>query len=313
MTRADAAMLGALVASLSISAAGVALSRRSEGGQGETVVRLGKAILDASGVAVERRNYRRIASGSIVADRLLLELAEPERIVGLSRHGFEGSAVAHRYGARTVIDTGDDVESLIVLRPDLLLVNNFVDRRRIERLRGSGIIVFELGEMRGLSSLLKQIEMVSALLGAEARGKDFARGVAARLASVADDIPIAERKAGLYLGIHGTQFYGGSRGTSYHDVLHYAGLRDRAADSYKGWPSYTSEELIVLDPEIIVTPQGQGYALCRHAVLSALRACGPDGKVVEIDGRLLVDPGLSMIDAAILVREAVYGAVEGGS
>jgi ABC-type hemin transport system substrate-binding protein len=141
----------------------------------------------------------------------------------------------------------------------------------------------------------------------EQRGREFARGINARIASVAADIPAIGRKSAIYLGVHGTQFYGGARGTSYHDVLHYAGLVDRAAGRYEGWPAYTSEELFVLDPDVIVTPKGQGSALCQRASFSVLKACSASGRVVEVDDTLLVDPGVPMIDAAIAVRLAVYG------
>ncbi|HEX2677405.1 MAG TPA: ABC transporter substrate-binding protein [Polyangiales bacterium] len=269
---------------------------------------------DATGARVRLRHFSRIASNSILADRLLLELAEPERIVGLSHHGMEESPVRFQYGARASIDPNGDLEALIALKPDLLLVNNFADRKRIERLRDAGVVVFELGEMRGLDSLLVQMQKVAVLLGAPERGRELAHDFVASMRGVAADIPAAQRKRGLYVGVHGTQMYGGAPGTSYHDVLVHAGLTDCAAGRYKDWPAYTSEDLLALDPDVIVTGEGQREVLCQHASLSMLRACGGGAgaaartaQVVEIDPRKLVDPGLTMLDVTVLVREAVYG------
>jgi iron complex transport system substrate-binding protein len=192
-----------------------------------------------------------------------------------------------------------------------MLVNNLTDQRRVERLREAGIVVFELGPMRGLGTLLDDITTVAALLGEEDRGRTLAKATQARMNAIASGLPHAGRKTAIYVGMHGTQFYGGTRGTSYHDVLLYAGLIDCAAEHYEDWPAYSAEDLLALDPDVIVTVRGQRSALCAHAALHALRACGPSGKVVELDERLLMDPGLAMLDASMAVREAVYGAAPG--
>src|ERR1700742_1145791 len=47
----------------------------------------GTTLSDATGKQVPLRPYTRIASASGLADQLLLELAEPERIVALSQNG----------------------------------------------------------------------------------------------------------------------------------------------------------------------------------------------------------------------------------
>lgn len=310
MKRADFSMLLVLLGSLGVSSLSL-FATRSEGRSthGGAAKDTPGTLTDAAGSTVQLRRFSRIASNNLLADRLLLSLAEPERIVGLSRDGFETSTVRHSYGARAQIDPQGDLEALLALRPDLVLVNNYADHKRIERLREAGAVVFELGEMRGVATLLVQIERVAVLLGAPERGRALAQTFAAQMRSVAADIAPSERKTALYVSAHGTQLYGGARNTSYHDVLAYAGLIDVAAVQYEDWPAYTSEQILALDPEIVVTTRGQRGSLCGHQALSRLRACGPRGQVVEIASNLLVDPGLTMLEVALQVREAVYGAV----
>jgi iron complex transport system substrate-binding protein len=267
-------------------------------------------LVDASGYRVAPRTFHRIASGSILVDRIVMELAAPNRIVGLSRYGSTDSAFDHVYGDRTPIDPNGDLETLLELAPDLLFVNNFVEPRRLARLRDAGIVVFDLGEMHGLATLDQDILVVARLLGEERRGAELARRFRQRLRQVAIDVPESRRKNGMYLGVHGTQLYGGAGGTSYHDVLEAAGLIDIAATRHQGWPAMTSEDILVLDPDVIVSPIGQGRGLCRHVGLAALRACRHPGGIVEIDGALLVEPGLSMLEAAEEIRLEVYGLHE---
>jgi iron complex transport system substrate-binding protein len=311
VTRADLQMLLVLVGALGLSALTL-LATRERGATGDAPrdAEQRHSLVDANGTRVALRPFARVGSSSILADRLLLELAEPERIVGLSGHGFDSSSIRHRYGARARIDPSGDLEALIELRPDLLLVNNYADRKRIERLREVGVVVFELGPMRGLASLLAQIESTALLLGAPERGAELARSLTSAMRAVAADIAPAQRKRGLYVGAHGKQLYGGTRGTSYHDALTHAGLIDAAAERYRDWPEYTSEELLALDPEVVITPTGQRGVLCRNPALSQLRACGSAGRVVEIDAQRLVDPGLTMLEVTQRIRDAVYGSID---
>jgi len=310
MKRADLTMAGALFFAFALSLGSTLLSlghaRRVSREPGKHAA----TLRDAAGNTVTLRPWKRFASTSILADRLLLDLAEPERIVGLSDHGFSGSSVAFRYGRRAVISVDVEIESIVSLAPDVLLVNNFLDVRKAQRLRGAGIIVFELGPMQGVDRLLQQIGLVAALVGAPERGDAYARGLLARLRGVAADIPVLQRKRAIYLGAYGSKFYGGTRGSSYYDVLTYGGLIDAAAQRYSGWPSYTNEDLLALAPEVVVTNSRQGALLCSSPTLKMLPACLPTGRVVELDPGLLVDPGPAVLDSAIAVREAVYGALK---
>ena len=97
-------------------------------------------------------------------------------------------------------------------------------------------------------------------------------------------------------------------GTSYHDVLGAAGLIDVAAGSYHGWPQYRAEELIALAPDLIVTAAGMGDALRRSPGLSAMPALRQPGGVIELDGEVLSDSGLGMLECAEALFAASYPA-----
>ena len=127
-----------------------------------------------------------------------------------------------------------------------------------------------------------------------------------RLAAVARHIPREARRSGLYLAIHGSQLFGGTRGTSYHDVLTFGGLQDVAAVDHQGWPTFAPEQLLAYDPELIVTQLGMGSALCQRSELGRLRACAQPEGVIELDGRLLSDPGFGLLDASEEVHRAAY-------
>jgi iron complex transport system substrate-binding protein len=268
-------------------------------------------LRDAEGHEIPAKRFQHIASTSGYADELLLALSEPERIAALSQAGRRSGRELFRYGARPSIASPSQIEQLLSLHVDLLLVSSYGGRSDLSRLREAGIVVFDLGEQRGTRSLEPSIRAVATLLGDPARGERLWRGWSRQLDAVARDIPAQARKPAAYVAIYANKLYGGTRGTSYHDVLTAAGLQDLAADTYRDWPQYDPEQLLLLDPPLIVTEAGMAAQLCAHAWLRSLRACaggqaGHQTGIVEVSQNLMGSAGLGMLDAALELRQLVY-------
>ncbi len=268
-----------------------------------------RGVVDANGVVVPIRHYARVASVTTVADGLVLALLEPERVAALSDYGRNHSDEPQRYGARYAI-AGPAIEPLLEQHIDLVVTNHLRSQSELARTRQAGIQVFNLGDMRGLDTLLPNIAALSALLGVPERGAVYAAKLVRRLRAVAADIPPAQRKRAVYVSAYASQLFGGAEGTSYHDVLVHAGLIDAASGHYTGWVHYDPEQLIELDPELLVANAGTAEALCRVAGIADMRACANGGAgVIAIDNDLLSDPGPRMLEAAEALRDAVYGPV----
>lgn len=265
------------------------------------------AVADASAHLVPLSDLRRIVSASFIADRLLFELADPDRIAALTSYGSEHARDRNHYVGKPLVRGLDDIEGLVALAPDLVLVSNFGDPRRLARLREAGIEVFDLGEMRGLRTLIPNIGAVATLLGKQDEGARLAASFMRRMNSVASDVTPARRRTAAYLSVSGTQLLGATVGTGYHDVLVHAGLIDAAAGRFRDWLHYRTEDVLALDPDVIVTRAGIEPLVCRHPGLERLRVCRGEGTVVGLPGDLLGDPGLPILDAAEELRVAVYG------
>ena len=265
-----------------------------------------RRVEDSTGASIPVRDYRRIVSTSTIADQVLRRLVEPHRVLAVSAHTLRTATTA-AYADKIGVEQAGDIETIIELRPDIVFINNFVDRRHVERFKDAGLNVFDLGPMEGLRTLPTNIRQVAGVLGAPARGEAIVESLLADLESVADDIPEERRRRGLYVGIHGDRLFGGARGTSFHDVLAAGGLVDVATEAgFTGWPAYTSEQLLGLDPPWIVTNTGTERVLCSHPGFDALSACRRN-RIRGIRTDLLTDPGLGMVEAARAIRNAVYG------
>jgi iron complex transport system substrate-binding protein len=265
-----------------------------------------EAVRDASGRLVPIRPYRRIVSATLLTDRLLVELAEPDRILAFSAAGARGSPWRHQYAGKPSVDAFGALEPLVALKPDLVLMNTFGKMDRAARLRAAGIEVFDLGEQRGLATLGPTAEALAALTGAPGRGRRLADALRARLGNVAARLGDRPRRRGIYLSAVGGRLYGGTRGTSYHDVLEAAGLADVAAGEHRDWPEYTAEQVLRLAPELVVSKEGGAAALCATPGLAALAACRGSGRLIEVPAGLLDEPGPAMLDAAEWIFARAY-------
>jgi iron complex transport system substrate-binding protein len=264
------------------------------------------AIVDASGRRIAVRPYHRVVSASPLVDHLLLELVEPGRIAGVSAYTARQDRDRHRFAGFPTVERLDELERIVALRPDLIVVNDFQAAGPVARLREAGIPVLDLGAMTGVASLLEDARMLATALGVSARGERYAATLERRFEAVADGVE-APRSA-AFVNLFGDQLYGGATGSSYHDLLVYAGLRDVAAEAgFTGWPRYGTEQLLALDPEIVVTRPGMEGPLCRAPGLAALRVCRGEGRFVAVEPMLLDDVGPGMLAAVEAIHDAVYG------
>jgi iron complex transport system substrate-binding protein len=259
-----------------------------------------KALLDRRGRAVPLRRYERILSGSSVADELLVDLAERDRILAITSYGKKNS-LAEQTAAGLATHPGlANVEAILSLKPDLIITNHIGDPALLERLEERGIPVFDLGEMRGMATLVGNIQAVATLLGRPEAGLIYAERLRRRLASVSR----GDHNAGscMYLSAYGGQLFGGTVGSSYHDVIVAAGLSDAAASNYHDWPNYSVEDVLALDPEFILASNGMNETLCRQPGFETLRACRERARILMLPDDLVGDPGPRMLDAAEALR-----------
>ncbi len=265
------------------------------------------ALVDARGQRVASADYQRIVSLNTVADPVLLLLVEPERLVAVSEYSLDQHPDGFRYAGRPGVARAADLEPILGLAPDLVVASKFADEAFMARLRDEDIAVFDLGEMRGVGTTLMNVRTLGQLLRQPERAARVESDYLLRLAALDAAVPDALEAPGLYLSIYGDSLFGGSAGSSYADLLHYAGVDDLAeAHGYREWPKFSPEQLLGIDPPLVVTQTGMADALCAHSTLRRLSCCRPGGRVVEVPGKFHSDPGLGLVHAAAALQRLVH-------
>jgi iron complex transport system substrate-binding protein len=301
-------LVGYVLALLLAGLAVVAVSRSAASDAGQAAgVSAATTVIDARGTEVPVRDWRRIASLDLVSDELLGHLVEPNRIAAIS--SWVQGPDAWRHAGRPRLPGLTDLEAIIGVQPDLVLVSTFsgADRDRIQRLRDTGITVFDLGPAGGMRELTANLRRIAVVTGNPERGERIAAQLERRMAAIAAHLPPGlPRRRALVVTPAGAEVYGGTVGTSYHDIVVAAGLVDAAAGRFaEAWPKLGAEQAIVIDPDLIITRDGAGAELRRLPGFSGLRAVR-EGAIIELPVALFDSPGVSMLDAAELLHEKAY-------
>ncbi len=239
---------------------------------------------------------KRIASFNVCADQLVVALADPDQIVGLSPYASDPAISVIADKARQHPKLALQAEAMVPLKPDLVLVGTW-DRPLTQRmLRSLGFRVVGVDVVSDIAAGIAQIREMAKLLGHPERGEALIAEIEAarrRLAAA----PRPKSSSALLVGNSGYTVGPNSLAGA---LLREAGLTPPpgAPAGYGGYVPL--EKLIMLRPDFLVmasvveTPDGQGALYLTHP---ALRALYPTDKRIVLPSRFTLCAGPSLVAA----------------
>lgn len=254
-------------------------------------------MLALPGPAAAAAGLPRLVSMNVCTDQLLLTLADPEQIVGLSRYSRDGwqSPAAGDIRRYPVLSGG--AEDVLLLKPDIVVASLFDKRSTRELLKAKGLRLAELAVPRTLDEARQQIREAGDITGhpdraaAEIARLDAALARARRTVSEKHYrvLPLSRRG-----WVAGSDSFVGS-------LLGEAGLRSAAGDLGFTFGGFASLEAIVnLRPDFIVVSQAgdrardDGQAFLLHP---ALERFYPQARRIVIPERLTECGGVMLAEA----------------
>ena len=291
----------ALALSLYLAAAGDSQSFK----QSQYIQQTSKVIYikDARKNNTAASKYQRIVSLHLVATQILPLLISGKRIVGVSADS-KTHPMSHLYEDAKAVPRAEQLEVIFNLKPELVIVSHFFKEAQAEKIRNAGIKVFDLGPMLGTKTTLQNIETLGKLLFAENKAKRLRKKWSMEIKGLTTEAQTRGYKPGIYLSIYGQSLYGGTKGSSYEDLLFLAGIDDIAKKAgYKQWPAYRPEEVLTLQARLVITQRGMAKQLCTHPLVGQIPACKTNGTIIELQGKSHADSGLGLTHTAAFLQE----------
>ena len=239
----------------------------------------------------------RIASINVCTDQILLKVADPDQILGLSPYSRDGVRSWAAADAARFPKLSGEAEDILVLKPDFVVAGRFTRRATRELLKEKGVRVEEFDTVRSLNDARAQMRRMGQLAG----HPDRAQAEIAKLdAAGARTRALAAQKPLRVLALSRRGWVSGSEGLM-TSLLTEVGLANAAAGLGIRNGGFASLEAIVnLKPDLLLLSDGgdgaedQGKAFLLHPALQQLY---PPEKRIVVPERLTVCGGPMLAEA----------------
>jgi iron complex transport system substrate-binding protein len=257
------------------------------------------AILTCIGLpgASHAAELPRIASINLCTDQLLVTLADPAQILGLSPYSRDPARSWDPIKAAQFPKLSGEAEDVLVLKPDVVVAGRYTKRATRELLKQKGLRVAEFDAARSLDDVKKQIRQMGDLV----QHPDRADAEIKRLdAAIAHAREVVSRKPWRVLALSRRGWVsGGDSLTS--SLLATAGLSNAAAElGYKLGGFASLEAIVSLRPDFLLVSEAgdfaedEGRAFMLHP---ALEHFYPASKRLVIPEKLTVCGGPRLSEA----------------
>lgn len=233
---------------------------------------------------VREAPYQRIVSINLSADELVLQLADPEHIVALSRLVFDPELSRLADDAARFSPTDGSAEHVLRLEPDIVFAGQYTRRITSELLEQIGVKVVRLEVARDLEGCRALVRQVAEILDVKERGEALIREMDERLLRL--DEKVSERGIRPTALLYGQGGYTQGEETLSHHIIEAAGFTNHASSfGIKGQGDLPLERLLLSPPDFLIllpyyeNDPTMGSLLVRHRALRQL----PDKmRIIEV-------------------------------
>lgn len=244
---------------------------------------------------------RRVVSLAPSNTEILFAIGAGSQVVGrdeLSDYPAEVSGIQSVGGSMGNFST----EAIVALKPDLVLAAEIDPPELVKSLENLGLTVYYLSNPTTLDGMYANLETVGNLTGHVDEATKLIRSLKARVAAVDAKLAGVSVRPSVFYELDATdpsKPYTAGPGTFIDTLIQRAGGLNVAASLKNQYPQISLEELVVLDPEMILlsdsaygeTPE-KVAARAGWGTLAAIK----NGRVYPFDYHLLSLPGPRLVD-----------------
>jgi len=200
----------------------------------------------------------RIASQTLTTDEILLSLVDTSRIIAVTTFAIDNqisnvtdlaAAIPHKLT--------QNVETIISLRPDLVMVANWSDPGPVKQMRDAGLAVYLMASGVSVPSIEEKIQRLAMMTDEQDKGRQIVAGMENRLAAVSEKVSRISPEKRARVMDYATWGSAEGKGSSWDEIVRQAGLVDAVAglapDEW-GQVPLSKEKVLQIDPDLLVLP-----------------------------------------------------------
>ncbi len=286
-------------------------------GNGDTTDPSYRVLTDPSGAEISvPGEIRTVAVLAPSLSEMVVALGDGDKIVAYdtSSVGLEGLAED-----ALVLDlVSPDMESLVALKPDVLLVTNmslYDQEDPYQPLIDLGVCVACVPTSDSLADIESDIAFVADLLGRQDEGGKLVEDMQAKIDELSAVGETVTEKKSVYFEISAApDLYSFGSGVFLNELIELIGAENILGDQ-TGWLSVTEENVVAAEPDVILTnvnyiedPVGEILSRPGWSETPAVK----NGEVYAIDNMASSLPNQNVVKAMEQMAKAVYPEYYGG-
>ncbi len=199
---------------------------------------------------------QRIVSLTLETDEILLSLVAPERIAALTYLADDEGISNVTQAAKQVqgrIKT--DAESIIAVKPDLVITSNWQSPEIIKSLKEAGIPVYVYKTPSTIEQIKQVVHELAHLVGEEQKGAEIVSVMERDLNEISSrikDVPLDQKVTVMRYTLIGAT---DGKGSLFDDMCQYAGVINGVSQTGAGtYELLSKEKVIAVNPNMLILP-----------------------------------------------------------
>lgn len=206
-----------------------------------------------------------------------------------------------------------DLEILLSLQPDLVLAHEgglFAAGEKLDQVRTAGIPVVVIGNSNSFNGVYDAINLVAYATGLVENGdavvadlKEAFNAISEKASQISDS-----EKVTVWIEIDPTLWTTG-KGTFMHEILETINVFN-AAEAVEGWSQWSEEDVIVLNPDVIVTTYGYYIENPKQQIMERAGwnsvAALQNERIYDVDADTLSRPGPRLAEGVGQLAKLIY-------
>lgn len=208
-----------------------------------------------------------------------------------------------------------NLESLVALRPDLVIVAQIYAAEQLKTLEGLHLTVYFVSNPKSFDDLYSNVRLLGALTGRETEAARVASGLKTRVEDVLAKVRDVRSRPTVYYELDATdpmQPWTAGPGTFLDLLIELAGGRNFAAKLEQPFPRLSAETIIRGDPDVIVLGDA-GYGITAESVRGRAGWSGlaavKRGAIHPFDDNLASRPGPRLVDGLETLAKLLHPEV----
>ncbi|MBA2873274.1 ABC transporter substrate-binding protein [Thermaerobacillus caldiproteolyticus] len=214
--------------------------------------------------------------------------------------------------------TDFNVEKIISLKPDLVLAHAsgaHNSKDGLQQLKDAGITVLVVNDAKTFDDVYHSIELIGKATGTTKKAHEIIENMKTKLEAIKEKAKSIKEKDQLKVWVEvspAPEIYTAGKGTFIDDMLKVISAKNVAGDQ-EGWPMFTEEKAVALNPDVIITTYGDYVKDATKQVMS--RPAWKDvpavknKRVYDVNSDLVTRPGPRLVEGVEELAKAIYPEV----